>query len=419
VACIGVAAVVVVSAPHAQDPPVPPPPTLPSDALFDDSRVHDLTLRIHSADWQKLQETYLENTYYPCDLVWADQVVRNVGVRSRGLGSRNARKPGLRLDFDRYAVDQEFLGLERLILENLTQDASGLKERLSMKLYRQLSVSASREAHARLFVNGTYVGLYAMVEVVDKHFLRRVENLDADGYLFEYKWRDAWWFTPRGSVEDYQWVFQPQTHEKEPLPVLYGPIDAFVRVTNTSADFAREVLEYLDPEEFVKYLAAELFLAEEDGLTGYAGMANFYLYKKPQKPEFKFVPWDRDKTFHSVNYPILQGTDNHVLTRRVLEIPGWRARYFESLLDWAAAADAREGEPGPDGTPPRTWLQAEIERQYALVRDAMREDPTKPFANDEFEAAVETLRAFARGRGAFVKAEVAQLSGVSPARRLP
>jgi hypothetical protein len=402
----------------AQDaglPPDPPPP-LPSEPLFDDSVLHDVQFQIHSADWAALQANFRDNTYYPCAFVWRGQVVRNVGIRSRGTGTRDEFKPGLRVDFDRYSTDQEFLGLKSLVLDNLLQDASGLKERLAMKLFQRLGIPAPREAHARLFVNNTYIGVYAIVESIDKGFMRRLENLDADGFLFEYRWKDDWWFTPRGPTFDpYQAVFSPVTHEKDAPSVLYSPIEAFVRVANTSTDFAREVVQYLDPLQFLTYLAAELFVAESDGFTGSFGVNNFYLYKKPKQNEFKFIPWDRDNTFHVLGYPIDQNFSQNALTRRLLEVPEWRAHYFNALLETAKSADARDGEPGPGGTPPATWLQLEIERQYLLIRDAMLQDRNTRYRADEFEAAINALRDFARERGRFVTSEVARLRSGSSA----
>src|SRR5439155_17327191 len=83
-----------------------------ADAFFDDSVVHEIRLVINSRDWQSLKDHYLDNTYYPCDMSWGDHTVRNIGIRSRGTGSRSGVKPGLRVDFDRYVTDQKFLGLK-------------------------------------------------------------------------------------------------------------------------------------------------------------------------------------------------------------------------------------------------------------------------------------------------------------------
>src|SRR5712691_494052 len=128
----------------------------PSDAFFDDTIVQDIRLAINSRDWANLKEHFLENTYYPVDFRWNDQTLRGVGIRSRGTGSRSGVKPGLRIDFDRYATGQKFLGLKSVILRNQTQDASNLRERLSMLFFRRMGVQAEREAHARLYIDNVY-----------------------------------------------------------------------------------------------------------------------------------------------------------------------------------------------------------------------------------------------------------------------
>src|SRR3989441_12338143 len=144
----------------AQTSPTPTIPPDPADQFFDDTVLHEIRLTINSKDWQSLKIHYLENTYYPADFRWRDQVARNIGVRSRGTGSRSGVKPGLRVDVDRYTTDQKFLGtMKSFILRNHTQDASAMHERLSMLLFRRLGIPAVREAHAKLYVNNSYVGL--------------------------------------------------------------------------------------------------------------------------------------------------------------------------------------------------------------------------------------------------------------------
>ena len=65
---------------------------------------------LNSADWEKLKQNFRSNDYYPADVVFNGETARNVGIRSRGLGSRSDRKPGLRVDMNRYADGQTFLG---------------------------------------------------------------------------------------------------------------------------------------------------------------------------------------------------------------------------------------------------------------------------------------------------------------------
>src|SRR5436190_15503829 len=76
------------------------------DDFFDDSFVHELRLDVKISDWNLLRQNYLDNTYYPATFHWVfkgkDIVIPDVGIRSRGHGSRSPIKPNLRVDLNRY-----------------------------------------------------------------------------------------------------------------------------------------------------------------------------------------------------------------------------------------------------------------------------------------------------------------------------
>src|SRR5205814_9183545 len=93
----------------------PTPVVDPADPFFDDSVVHDLYLTINPKDWQTLQIHYLDNDYYTCNLQVGNTKLQDIAIRSRGTGSRNQTKPGLRVDFDRNVTGQTFLGLKSFI----------------------------------------------------------------------------------------------------------------------------------------------------------------------------------------------------------------------------------------------------------------------------------------------------------------
>ena len=175
-----------------------------TDELFSKASLQRIDLELHSADWAKLKENFQTNTFYPADFKIGGQTVFNVGIRSRGRGSRNANKPGLKIDFDRYSINQKFLGLKSLVLDNLTQDPSGIHETVSMAFYERLGIPTPRETHVRLYVRGEYIGLYALVESVDKQFLARtygvIENdTQNDGWLYEFVCQDHYLFPACGT----------------------------------------------------------------------------------------------------------------------------------------------------------------------------------------------------------------------------
>jgi len=387
----------------------PPPASAQTAAeVFDADVLRDITLKLHSADWQKLKDNFQDNTYYPADFTWNGVTVRNVGIRSRGLGSRSAIKPGLRVDFDKYSSEQRFVDLKSLVLDNLTQDAALMKEMLSMRLFARLGLPAPREAFVRLYVNHTLVGLYAVVESIDKRFLERVFAQD-NGNLFEFHYTFDYNFEYLGSdLDRYRELFDPKTNESHSTFELFDPIERMVRTANDASDaaFASAMAEFLDLNTLARHVAAENFVAENDGWLGYAGMNNFYLYQFGDRPQFQVISWDKDSAFLQSDFPIFERTDRNVLMRRALAVPAVKQAYLDGLSD--AAAAATEGQEGDDAG--SGWLAREIERFHALVIAAAREDPNKPYSDDEVDAAIAGLRAFASARPAYVRCAVANES---------
>jgi spore coat protein CotH len=364
--------------------------------LFDDSQVQEIRLTTHPSDWRRLQDNFQDDTYYPAILEWRGVVLEDIGIRSRGNGSRNGTKPGLKLDFNKYVPGQEFLGLKSLVLDNLTQDAAMMAERISMLLFRKMGIPAPRIAHARLYVNNVYAGLYTLVEPVDKGFLKR--NLGEDGgYLYDYEWADENWFEYRGEdLEAYSPIpFQPQTNEKNPDA---RPIEQMIRTINESPDteFVAAVSRYIDLQRFLEYLATETFLSDPDGLVGLWGANNFYLYRFQKSDLSIFLPWDKDMAFHDPHRSIWVNTEKNVLTRRLLAVPEIREYYLTTLERVMELAG------GPGG-----WLEREIEREYEQIRVAAADDPNRPFSYSEFEWAVDYFRSFAFERAGFLANEIA------------
>jgi hypothetical protein len=394
------------------------------EEFFDDSVVHDIRLTLNSRDWDALKQNYKENIYYPTTVLWRGVTVRNAGIRSRGLGSRSGIKPGLRVDIDRYAIDQTFVGLKSFILDNLVQDPSMLREWLAMAVFRRMGLPAPREAFARLFVNEKFVGVYALTEAIDKGFLGRSFGADSkggtenDGYLFEYDYLREYRFDyPGSNLDDYK-IFQPKTHENAAAASIWGPIEDMVQAVNETPDavFNRDVSPFIDLNHVATHLAVENFLAEDDGILGYAGMNNFYLYRFEDSKRSQFLAWDKDNTFHSWDFDIFKRVDENVLARRTLALPQYRNAYLNTLL--AAANSSMEPDPDAPSQDDRGrpiarpgWLEREILRQSGQIRALAHNDTFKPYSNEEFEASVQGLLTVARERSNFVKNQVKERRG--------
>ena len=373
-----------------------------TDDLFSTATLQRLDLEVHSSDWAKLQENFQTNTYYPADFVWNGQTVRNVGIRSRGRGSRNAHKPGLKIDFDRYSTNQKFLGLKSLVLDNLTQDPSGIHETVSMRFYQRLGIPTPRETHVRLYVRGEYIGLYALVESIDKQFLARTygiigEDTQNDGWLYEFVWQENWQFTDLGTdVAAIKLRFDATTHESKSDEDKYRQLQELITLANQTPveRFVEVIGPRFDLPGFIRFVAAQAFLGDTDGFLGAFGVNNFYLYRLENKIQHVLIAWDTDNTFWGPTFPV-RPDDTTVLMQKLMRIPEYNALWFSEL---ARATQMAEAE---------NWLDTEIIRSVQQIDTAMKEDVYKPYSNNSYEGEAGSMLSFARDRIAYVKCALA------------
>jgi spore coat protein CotH len=385
------------------------------DEFFNDATLQEVRLAISSRDWQTLKENFTEDTYYPADLTWNGVTVRNVGIRSRGHATRNGIKPGLRVDINRFVTGQEFLGLKAFSLDNMYGDSSMVRESVTMKMFAKMGLPAPREAHARLFVNNEYAGLYVIIESVDRTFVERAfgaeeGGVETGGYLLEYQWSYPYRLEYLGpGLEAYAVLFKPQTRETDSIANIYGPLEDMIRTINESSDatFASAVDKFMDLGLFLKHMAVESFMVEWDGFVGFAGLNNFYLYRFRQNGRSQLIPKDKDASLAFLDVPVTYRFDTNVLVQRAMAVPEYRQAYLDAVKQCMALA----AEPAPDD--PRGWLEREIERQTSLVKPAIAEDRLYPYPFDEFLAVVDSLREFARGRAPYVSCDVSQLEDPS------
>lgn len=367
-----------------------------ADDLFDPTTLHDIRIRLNARDLQSLHERYPENSFYPGALEWRGASVGNVAIRSRGTGSRNGIKLGLEVEFDRFIGGQRFLGLRGITLDNLWQDPAILRESLTMALFARLGQPAPRESYARLFINDEYQGLYAIVETIDDQFLSRSFG-DPTGYVLEYHWLNEFYGSYLGSrLSAYTAMFEARTHELESPTTVYSPIERLFYEANRNTDstWRDGVDRYLDVPQLLMHVAIEEFVSELDGISGYVGMNNFYLYRPSDNTRQQLIPWDRDNAFQDVQSSVFLRIDDNEILRRLLGYPDLRELYLQMLEACAVAAAGDR------------WLEREVAWRAALITPAAHADTNKPYSNDDIDRGIAFLQSFARDRPAIVLDQV-------------
>ncbi|MBL7883387.1 MAG: CotH kinase family protein, partial [Bacteroidia bacterium] len=154
--------------------------------IFNDTVVHTLSVEIDSPDWFAMVEVdYQQNAsnpavypeiYRPCKVTWDGITLTNCGFREKGnssnLFTNFGKKKPFKIAFDEFINNQTLDGIKKINLNNFTNDPSLLHDVVSMKLFRDEGLVAPRTSYTKLFVNGEYIGLYVVIENVDKTFLK-------------------------------------------------------------------------------------------------------------------------------------------------------------------------------------------------------------------------------------------------------
>jgi uncharacterized protein (TIGR03437 family) len=361
-------------------------------ALFDDTIVQDVRLTIDPVVWQTLRDHYDQDDYYSANFASGSASLQNIGIKSRGSGSRSPYKPNLTVKFNKYQK-QKFLTHNSILLKANNQDGSMMREYLTMSLMRRLGLPAPREAPARLYVNGEFFGLYTIVEDIDDDFLKRVFG-ESTGYMYDYNPVLGYNFNYFGDDPGlYGLMYEPKTHEDAPE---FAKLFEMLKAVNeaSSSEFPTVGPTYVDLVGFMKLLAIEGYVADSDGfLSDVWGMNNFYLYRPAASSQFRFIPWDTDFTMYWSGRPVLQNLDHNVLASKALAVPELRRVYVETMLQVATIAGGEDG-----------WLHGEMDRLYALIGPDARLDPHKQCWRssvmvacnaDDFEREVAAIKQFA------------------------
>jgi len=272
-------------------------------------------------------------------------------------------------------------------------------------------VPAPREAHARLFINDQFLGVYVLVEPVDRMFVARAFGAlesapEIGGYLYEYRWITEYDFSYLGSsLLPYAEIFRPQTRDTDSVADLWAPLETLIRLVNDApADqFEAAIGRLVDLPELARFVAVQNCLGETDGFSGNWGANNFYLYRFHDARPAVLIPWDADHSLTTgADLPIDYLLANNVFTRRALSVASFRLAYL-AALDACAGYLAEPG--GADG---RGWLEREIERIAAQIAPSVAADRVALFTFEEFQAEVAQLVDFARARPAFIRSQAAR-----------
>ncbi len=214
------------------------------------------------------------------------------------MASRNQLKRSLKIDLNKFVKGPEDRHHHRSQSpQQRRMDPGWMNGVLSYELYREAGVPSPRTAYAQVWLSvpgrydNQYLGLYNLVENVDKHFLD--EHYASPGALFKPEHADL--FADLGDdFSAYEKAYDPKTSVSTKQKERFLE---FVRLLNKAdaAEFAAKAPDYLDLDELARYFAVTVWIAAMD--SPLAMDHNYYLYLDSQTLKFQILPWDLDLAF--------------------------------------------------------------------------------------------------------------------------
>jgi hypothetical protein len=140
----------------------------------------------------------------------------------------------------------------------------------------------------------------------------------------------------------YEAMYDPKGKPTEDDKKRFMEFVAFLH-DSPDAEFATKLGDYLDIENFARFLAGTVVTSAMDSILAMGH--NYYIIRDPVSGKFQFLPWDLDLAFGafpmagadgvklSINKPF---TDREILLKRFLSVPKAKERYDVACRDAVA-----------------------------------------------------------------------------------
>lgn len=368
------------------------------DWVWDMQQLPEIHIYVTVDEWNRLLALYDSNNktkqYIVADMDFAMNgehfSVDEVGLRLKGNTSRR-RPEGWQgqqhksnntdwhhvhfgINMHKWVDDKEHdvHGVHKLHLKWFKDDPAYVRELFCYNLFRDYGVwTASRSNYCRLWLHvssdskETYLGVYEMIEPVDKNYLKQRDSEDMygthEGNLWKCKYvggpasltdpysKD---YAPDDNVNDDSHTYTLQTNTSRFDAAKAQFIDFQLKLAGKSdASFKTWIAQVCDVDLLMRTLAVNVAVGMWDDYWN--NYNNYYLYFTTEHlTDYKvyMIPYDYDNTLGTSadcgvqhdsgrHDPLNWGHDSNLFISRILAIPEYKAlyvKYLKELVDDAS-----------------------------------------------------------------------------------
>ncbi|MED5362353.1 MAG: CotH kinase family protein [Actinomycetota bacterium] len=288
-----------------------------SDYLYDQQLLHTFELTISDDALAEIDGDPSKEVYVEASLTFEGETVTPVGVRYKGsigawvgcltgtnifqpAGAKTCTKLSMKVKINWNDRSRTFWGVKKLQFHSMNLDPTQMHERLGYWLFREMGVPAPRATHARLNINGKYVGLYAFVEQIDGRFVNRVFD-DGDGNLY----KEVWPLDENGDARELSEFQQALKTNEEDAIVTHIHTFSKELAAADKDELPGVAAKWTDIIEVMRWAVVDRAIHNDDGAMHWycfdgCNNHNFYWYEEPASGQLHLIPWDLDNAFVNI-----------------------------------------------------------------------------------------------------------------------
>lgn len=399
-----------------------------SDYIFDQNKLHTFELKLPESSLARINNNPTAEEYVAGSLIFEGDTISPVGIRYKGSigafvncvsnsnlgnpsGFKTCTKLSMKIKLNWTDSSDKFFKLKKLQFHSMNNDPTQLRERLGYSLFREMGVPTPRSVHARLIINGEYVGLFALVEQIDGRFTKYNFN-DGDGNLY----KEVWPLKMNGQPQSTQEYLAGLKTNEDDNPSV-SRIQSFAQAVANAPDVASLkgiIASKMDLDKIMSYAVVDRTIRHDDGPfhwycnSGDCSSHNFYWYEEPTEDKLYLIPWDLDHAFANIIFdanpvtPIAddwgeQSNNCQPFGYGLWQLPQRSAACDKLTGGWASFSTEYEQkrQEFKNGAFAAAQVNAKLDAWSAQIRDATIEANTAhedAISIQEWENAVNALR---------------------------
>lgn len=353
------------------------------DIFFSQAMVHDVYMTFTQTNyWDSLVAYKPLDMYLKGDVTIDGVLYPNVGIKFKGNSSYSnpSNKKPFKIDLNEYGSTSELDGLKKFNLNNGFKDPSFMREKVALDFYNQQGLAAPRCAYTRVYLNGTYWGLYMFVEEANKTFLDdRFGNKQGNMFKGDPS-GDLKWY---GATES-SYYTKYELHTNETANDWSDLVNLIDNINNSGTNFYDSLEVALNTGTFIRHWAAmNLFV----NLDSYIGSGhNYFIYHDTLSDKFEWVSWDANESFGNFNmgltntqlknltmYHVSSPSSSRPLVQKMLTVPSYKSTLTDVFCQWLQYDFSNAA------------LDSKIDSLANAIRTDVYADGIKFFSNADFE----------------------------------